>query len=185
MQRQTIDEKDIRVPMRDGVEIALRIYRPQSDAPVPALFAPASSRYDNDELPAYPCFLWRETGPIAWYTQHGYAYVRADVRGTGYSQGSFGLLSRDEQNDLYDAIEWIAAQPWCSGKVGGIGQSYFCMLQWWMGIVKPPHLACLGVYDGLNDLYRHFGYSGGIEGNFLPAQPSRTGSSSGPTSSTS
>lgn len=163
-----IQEKDVRVRVRDGIRIALRIYRPEGKGPFPALFAPSPYRYDNDELPAYPCFLWRETGPIEWYTQQGYAYVRADVRGTGYSEGSFGLFSREEQNDLYDVIEWIAAQPWCSGKVGGIGQSYFCMSQWWMGIVKPPHLACLGLYDGMNDFYRHFGYPGGIEGNFLP-----------------
>lgn len=163
-----IDEKDIRVRMRDGVHVALRIYRPDGPGAFPVLFAPAPYRYDNDDLPAYPMFLWRETGPIAWYVEHGYAYVRMDVRGTGYSEGSYGLLGRDEQTDLYDAIEWLAQQPWCNGKIGGIGQSYFCMSQWWMGILKPPHLACLGVYDGMNDLYRHFGYPGGIEGNFLP-----------------
>jgi predicted acyl esterase len=163
-----IQEKDVRVRVRDGIHIALRIYRPEGRGPFPALFAASPYRYDNDDLPAYPCFLWRETGPIEWYTEHGYAYVRADVRGTGYSEGTFGLLNRDEQNDLYDVIEWIAAQPWCSGKVGGIGQSYYCMSQWWMGILKPPHLACLGLYDGMNDFYRHLGYPGGIEGNFIP-----------------
>jgi putative CocE/NonD family hydrolase len=163
-----IDDKDVRVTVRDGVRIGLRIYRPDGPGPFPALFAPAPYRYDNDGLPAYPMFLWRETGPIEWYTQHGYAYVRMDVRGTGFSEGIYGLLGRDEQNDLYDVIEWIGQQPWCSGKIGGVGQSYFCMSQWWMGIVRPPHLACLGVYDGLNDLYRHFAYPGGIEGNFLP-----------------
>jgi putative CocE/NonD family hydrolase len=163
-----IDEKDVQVTVRDGVRIALRIYRPDGEGPFPALFAPAPYRYDNDALPAYPMFLWRETGPIEWYIEHGYAYVRMDVRGTGFSEGEYGLLGPAEQNDLYDVIEWIARQPWCSGKIGGIGQSYFCMSQWWMGILKPPHLACLGVYDGLNDLYRHFAYPGGIEGNFLP-----------------
>jgi len=163
-----IDDKDVQVRVRDGIRIALRIYRPDGPGPFPVLFAPAPYRYDNDALPAYPMFLWRETGPIEWYVEHGYAYVRMDVRGTGFSEGSYGLLGRDEQNDLYDVIEWLAQQPWCSGKIGGIGQSYFCMSQWWMGIVKPPHLACLGVYDGMNDLYRHFAYPGGIEGNFLP-----------------
>ena len=163
-----IDDKDVLVTVRDGTRIALRIYRPEGAGAYPVLFAPAPYRYDNDALPAYPMFLWRETGPIEWYVERGYAYVRMDVRGTGFSEGEYGLLGPDEQNDLYDVIEWIARQPWCSGKIGGMGQSYFCMSQWWMGIVKPPHLACLGVYDGLNDLYRHFAYPGGIEGNFLP-----------------
>ena len=91
-----IDEKDIRVSMRDGTEIALRIYRPEGPGPFPTLFAPAPYRYDNDELPAYPMFLWRETGPIEWYTRHGYAYVRMDVRGTGFSEGTYELLGPNE-----------------------------------------------------------------------------------------
>ena len=78
-----IDEKDILIPMRDGVKIAVRVYRPDGDAPVPALFAASPYRYDNDGLPAIPLFLWRETGPIDWYVQQGYAYIHADVRGTG------------------------------------------------------------------------------------------------------
>ena len=41
--------------------------------------------------------------------------------------GQFEFLGRGEQNDLYDVIEWIGAQPWSNHKVGGIGQSYFCM----------------------------------------------------------
>ena len=67
---------------------------------------------------------------------------------------------------MYDLIEWIAAQPWSNKKVGGIGQSYYCMSQWFMGIQNPPHLACLGAYDGLNDPYRFMGYPGGIEAAF-------------------
>src|SRR5258708_4739189 len=112
-------------------------------------------------------FLWRETGPIEWYVDQGYAYVQADVRGTGFSQGNYEFLGRNEQQDLYDVIEWIGTRPWSNGKVGGIGQSYFAMSQWFMGIQNPPHLACLGLYDGLNDPYRFMGYPGGIEGNFL------------------
>lgn len=54
----------------------------------------------------------------------------------------------------YDVLEWIAKQPWSNGKVGGLGQIYFCMSQWWMGIMAPPSLACLGAYDELNDSYR-------------------------------
>jgi len=66
-------------------------------------------------------FLWRETGPIEWYVEQGYAYVHADVRGTGISGGEFGFLSRAEQLDLHDVIEWIARQKWSNGKVGASG----------------------------------------------------------------
>jgi len=161
-----IQEKDVQVPVRDGVKIGVRIYRPEGSGPFPALFAASPYRYDNNELPPRPMFLWRETGPIEWYVEQGYAYVHADVRGTGISGGEFGFLSRAEQQDLYDVIEWIAKQKWSNGKVGGIGQSYYCMSQWFMGVQNPPHLACLGVYDGMNDPYRYLAFRGGIESNF-------------------
>lgn len=162
-----IDEKDVLIRVRDGIHIAARIYRPDGPGPFPALFATSPYRYDNNELPAQPMFLWRETGPIEWYLENGYAYVHADVRGTGRSEGEFEFLGKREQHDLYDVIEWIGAQKWCNGKVGGIGQSYYAMAQWFMGIENPPHLACIAPYDGLNDPYRFMGYPGGIEGGFL------------------
>src|SRR6267378_1742763 len=161
-----IQEKDVQVPVRDGVKIGVRIYRPEGSGPFPALFAASPYRYDNNELPPRPMFLWRETGPIEWYVEQGYAYVHADVRGTGISGGEFGFLSRAEQQDLHDVIEWIARQKWSNGKVGGIGQSYYCMSQWFMGIQNPPHLACLAPYDGMNDPYRYLAFRGGIESNF-------------------
>ncbi len=163
-----VEEKDVQVAVRDGIKIALRIYRPDGAGPFPTLFAASPYRYDNNTLPAYPLFLWRETGPIEWYVGQGYAYVHMDVRGSGFSQGEFGFMNRAEQQDLYDVIEWIARQPWSNGRIGGIGQSYYCMLQWFMGIQNPPHLTCLGAYDGLNDPYRYMLYPGGIEGMFFP-----------------
>ena len=160
--------KEARIPVRDGTEIAAAIYAPEGSGRHPALLAASPYRYDNNTLPAGPQFLWRETGPIEFYVRQGYAYVHMDVRGSGKSGGEFGLLGPNEQADLYDVIEWIARQPWSNGKVGGLGQSYFCMSQWWMGILKPPALACLGAYDGLNDPYRATCYTGGIPGQFMP-----------------
>ena len=162
-----IEEKDVRIRVRDGIRMAARIYRPDGPGPFPTLFATSPYRYDNNTLPAQPMFLWRETGPIEWYVEQGYAYVHADVRGTGRSEGEFEFLGLREQADLYDVIEWIGSQRWCNGKVGGIGQSYYAMSQWFMGIQNPPHLACIAPYDGLNDPYRFMGYPGGIEGAFL------------------
>ena len=128
---------------------------------------PLRHRYDNNSLPASPQFLWRETGPIEFYVGQGYVYANMDVRGCGKSGGEFRLLDRNEQKDLYDVIEWLGHQPWSNGKVGGIGQSYFCMLQWWMAIQKPPSLACIAAFDGMNDPYRASVYQGGILGDFF------------------
>ena len=114
------------VKVRDGTEIAVAVYSPSGRGPFPALFAPSPYRFDNNVLPASPQFLWRETGPIDFYVEQGYAYVHMDVRGSGRSGGEFDFFGRLDQRDLYDVIEWIGGQPWSNGRVGGIGQSYYC-----------------------------------------------------------
>src|SRR6202048_3872589 len=144
-------QEDGRIAGGDGTSIGAGVYRPEGAGPYPALLAAAPYRFDNNILPASPQFLWRETGPIDFYAENGYAYIHMDVRGSGRSSGSVRSRDRKDQDDLYDVIEWIGRQPWCNGKVGGIGQSYFCMLQWFMGAVSPPSLACLGAHDGVCD----------------------------------
>ncbi len=159
--------REVKIKVHDGIEIAVALYMPEGSGPFPALLAPSPYRYDNNSLPASPQFLWRETGPIDFYVKRGYVYANMDVRGCGKSGGEFRLLDRNEQRDLYDVIEWLGHQQWSSGKVGGIGQSYFCMSQWWMAIQKPPSLACIAAFDGLNDPYRASVYQGGILGDFF------------------
>jgi hypothetical protein len=71
--------------------------------------------------------------------------VRVDIRGSGDSDG---VLTDEylqlEQDDALEVIAWIARQPWCTGRVGGIGQSYYAMAQWLMATFNPPALACIG-----------------------------------------
>src|SRR5262249_46895836 len=105
------------VKVRDGTEIAVAVYSPKGRGPFPALFAPSPYRFDNNELPASPQFLWRETGPIDFYVEQGYAYVHMDVRGSGRSGGEFNFFGVLDQRDLYDVIEWIGPQPWSNGHV--------------------------------------------------------------------
>jgi putative CocE/NonD family hydrolase len=60
-----------------------------------------------------------------YFAGHGYAAVRVDIRGTGDSDGVIlGEYLKQEQDDGLEIIAWIAAQPWCSGKVGMIGISW-------------------------------------------------------------
>jgi uncharacterized protein len=153
--------------MRDGVILYAAVFLPKKPGRYPTLFAASPYRFDNDYAPAYPMYLWRETGPIAWYVDQGYAFVHMDVRGTGRSGGEYGFFDKAEQQDLYDAIEWIAMQPWSDGNVGGIGQSYYAVTQWFMAIQNSPHLKCIAPYDGLIDVYRASAYSGGIPGAFF------------------
>jgi putative CocE/NonD family hydrolase len=154
------------VTMRDGVRVSVCVYRPDDDTRVPALFAASPYQHEFDTIPAFPLFLWRETGPIEWYVSQGYAYVRADVRGSGQSEGEFGFMDAVEQDDYVELIAWIVAQDWCSGKVGGIGQSYNAMAQWLMATRNPPGLACIAPYDALVDHYRCSNYHGGIFCNY-------------------
>jgi uncharacterized protein len=159
--------REIKIRVHDGIEIAVALYMPEGDGPFPALLAASPYRYDNNILPPSPQFLWRETGPIGFYVAQGYVYANMDVRGCGKSGGEFRLLDRDEQQDLYDIVEFLGRQKWSNGKVGGMGQSYFCMSQWWMAIQKPPSLACIAAFDGLNDPYRASVYQGGMLGDFF------------------
>ncbi len=123
-------EEPVYVPMRDGTRIALRIYRPDADGAFPALFAASPYQFETDDLPHSTMFLWREVGPVEWYVrEHGYAYVRMDVRGSGKSEGVYNFLDAEEQRDYYETIEWIARQAWCDGNVGGLGQSYYAWSQ--------------------------------------------------------
>jgi len=163
-----IVKQDVLVAMRDGVRISLCIYRPAAPGRVPALFAASPYQHEFDTVPAYPLFLWRETGPVEWYVSQGYAYVHADVRGSGRSEGTFGFMDRTEQRDYVELIAWICRQDWCSGKVGGIGQSYYAVAQWHMAADNPPGLACIVPYDGLVDQYRCSNYHGGIFCSYRP-----------------
>ena len=134
-------ESDIYVAMRDGTRLAVRVYRPEGEGRFPALFAASPYQYETDDLPHSTMFLWREVGPVQWYVEeHGYVYVRADVRGSGASEGVYNFMDEVEQQDYYELVEWIARQDWCDGNVGGLGQSYYAWSQWFMGIVRPPSL---------------------------------------------
>ncbi len=159
--------KDIYVTMRDGIRIGVCLYLPEAEGRLPTLFAASPYQYDTDDLPHSSLFLWHEVGPVEWYIDKGYAYVHADVRGTGKSEGVYRFFDKVEQEDYYELIEWIARQPWSNGRVGGIGQSYYAMAQWLMAALNPPHLACIAPYDGMVDFYRDSAYHGGIYCDFL------------------
>ena len=109
-------EKDLRVPTRDGVELATDLYLPQSDGPVPTLLS--RTPYDKEvaAIVNLPVDVLR-------VVRAGYAVVVQDARGCGGSTGTW-VPFRDEAADGEDAIAWIASQPWSDGTVGMFGQSY-------------------------------------------------------------
>jgi predicted acyl esterase len=166
-------EKDVSVPMRDGARLMADVFRPQEAERVPALLN--LGPYQKDKLWVTPDTLeekqnpymnWETVNPL-WWVPRGYACVRVDGRGSGKSPGQIEPWSLSEAVDFYDAIEWAAAQPWCNGKVGLIGISYYAMNQWWVANLAPPSLAAIVPWEGAADLYRDALYHGGILSVFM------------------
>jgi putative CocE/NonD family hydrolase len=124
---------EVGIPMRDGVELAADVYFP-TERPAPAIVQ--ITPYDKSNAG-----LWfPQEG--RFYQQHGYVYVVVDVRGRGKSEGEWRAFVNDAR-DGYDIIEWVAAQPWCTGKVGTTGLSYMGWTQWAAASERPPHLTCM------------------------------------------
>lgn len=100
---------------------------------------------------------------IAWWVRRGFIYVHGDTRGAGKSlEGDYEGWGAREQQDLYDVIEWVGRQPWCTGRVGMIGYSYYGVCQWLAAAMNPPSLKCIAPYDASVDPYRDFFFHGGI-----------------------
>ena len=109
---------------------------------------------------------WEVVDPEKWVPD-GYAVVRVDARGSGRSPGFLDPWSPRETRDFYDCIEWAAAQPWSTGKVGLNGISYFAMNAWQVASLQPPHLAAVCAWEGAGDHYRDTCYHGGLFCQFL------------------
>lgn len=173
--RQTIAvRKDLRVPMRDGVTLVADAYHGTDATPRPALVA--LSPYGK-ELQALaltmppqrrPSPMWDgciEAGDIARVVGEGYAHVIGDLRGSGGSEGehigNYNAGGVPLGQDAYDFIEWVAEQPWCDGRVGMIGISYFGSMQIYAASERPPHLKAVFISGGHFDFYETT-YHGGV-----------------------
>ena len=86
--------------------------------------------------------------PERW-VPHGYACVRIDARGSGHSPGVLDVWSARQTQDLYQCVEWAAAQPWSNGRVGMAGTSHHALNQWQAAAVRPPHLAAMVPMEGI------------------------------------
>ncbi len=172
----TIVEENVFVPARDGVGLAIDIYRPDGPGKFPALLAmsPYGKTLQTFETPPQPfgksCFEASvESGDPYFYTQRGYVYVIGDLRGIGDSEGAYeGLFSRHEGEDGADIVEWLAEQPWCDGNIGLAGICYFSSMQLHIAAEAPEHLKCCAPWEIFgDDLYNHGQYEGGVQNIFL------------------
>jgi len=86
---------------------------------------------------------------------HGFAYVAANVPGTGDSSGCFEIGGADEQRELAEFVDWIGEQPWSNGNVGVMGVSYDGTTPWEVAIGAPKHLKTIVPIEGISDFYRY------------------------------
>ena len=146
--------RDVLIPMRDGTTLAADLYVPDTagsgldlpERPLPVVMDYVPYRKDEVDPAAARQYLE--------LPRHGYAVARVDIRGTGGSEGhAVDEYVAGEQRDGYDAIEWIAAQPWCDGHVNMMGISYggFTALQ--VATLQPPHLTSIIPVDFTDDRY--------------------------------
>lgn len=130
---------DARVPMRDGVTLAARIWKPTGDGAHPVVMVQTPYLSDETHLRARK------------FVAAGYAYVSIDRRGRGTSGGEFVPLA-DSGPDGADTVAWLAQQPWSDGRVLTRGGSYRGMVQWQTLAQAPPALVAAvptaSVYPG-------------------------------------
>ena len=147
--RRVREIENLTIPMGDGVRLAARVWLP-ADAnadPVPAIVEMIPYR-KRDGTAA------RDAMIHPYLAGHGYACLRIDLRGSGESEGVllYEYLER-EQEDALEAIDWIARQPWCTGRVGMMGISWggFNSLQ--VAARRPPQLGAIITLCSTDDRY--------------------------------
>ena len=138
-QYNMLTDRDIKIPMRDGVSLVADLHRPSKDG-----------KAISGQFPVIlirTCYN-KESRPITFFgdperfVSRGYAVVIEDTRGRYKSPGRFyhGIY---ETNDGYDTIEWIAKQPWSNGKIGMTGVSYLAAVQQAAAVSGAPHLSAI------------------------------------------
>ncbi len=192
-------EYDVRIPMSEGFSVTANIFRSKKaadrDEKVPVVMC--AHPYNNHLTPALkktplngppqqyrlipqtggrPVFSkltsWESPDPNFWIPA-GYALVNMNLPGFSNSEGPPSAFSEHQGKCYYEAIEWVAKQPWCSGKVGLNGVSFLAISQYHVAACQayggpPPSLYCISPWEGLTDPYRDIFAFGGLWDNGFP-----------------
>lgn len=169
--------------LRDGTKIYVDVYRPTTNEALPAIIAwspygkqggfqewdifPERAGVARSAVSGLPKSYWEGPDPAFWCA-NGYAIVNVDPRGAFESEGDVQFFSPQEAQDGHDVVEWVATQDWCTGKVTFSGNSWLSVSQWMIASTRPPHLAAIAPWEGLDDAYRDGILRGGINAPFVP-----------------
>ena len=129
---QVITERNVAVPMRDGVDLRANVFRPDRGGPCPVLVLRTPYGKPN--------------GGMDRYVKSGYIVVTQDARGRYASDGKWESFLRFETHDAedgFDTVQWAAKLPGSTGKVGTFGGSYNAFLQWRLAALRPPSLVAM------------------------------------------
>ena len=127
-------ERDVSVPMPDGVNLLADRYTPAADVDEPRPVVLVRTPYGR-------------RGPLGLvygspFARRGLQVVIQSVRGTFGSAGSFHPF-HDEREDGLATVAWLREQPWCDGRVAMMGSSYLGYTQWAVAPYVEPPLAAL------------------------------------------
>ena len=166
-EHEVVVERDVTVTVDDDVTLAGDLFRPDADDPVPLLVSASPYPKEYQWAPIKPKSIgpqlaWVEAGDPYFFARRGYAQVIMNVRGTGKSAGEFRNLDDREARDVAEAIEQFAEEPWCDGRVGMYGVSYFGMIQLRVCEFAPDALDAIFAPWAMSDPYRDMYYHGGI-----------------------
>lgn len=138
------------IPMRDGQRLSAWLYFPPGNGPWPAVF---EQRYADIRTAG-------SRKNAAKFAEGGFVIALVNYRGTHQSEGrwqGYRALAWGELKDGYDLCEWLAVQPWCTGKIGTYGGSQAGYAQNFLAITQPPHLVAQYMTDTGLSLF-HEGY---------------------------
>jgi uncharacterized protein len=158
---------NVEISVRDGTTLLADLFQPDSGGAFPALvsFSPYPRQIQGVGAP----LGFIEAGASDFFVPRGYVHLIVNARGTGGSGGVYTFLDQQEREDLYDLVEWVAAQPWCNGNVGMLGVSYFAMAQLGAAAMKPPHLKAIAPLLTTDDVYDAVWHHGLLNAGFISA----------------
>jgi putative CocE/NonD family hydrolase len=148
--------RGIRIPMRDGVELAADLYRPTTGTSAGTLLVRGP----------YGRMLQMAVPFARIFAARGYHALFVSVRGTYGSGGAFDPMVH-ESDDGHDVVAWMRDQPWFTGSFATLGASYLGFTQWTLLMDPPPEMACAVVSVAPHDFGRYVWGTGSFRLDFL------------------
>jgi predicted acyl esterase len=143
----TVREEHLMIPMRDGKRLSAYVFFPPGEGKWPAIF---EQRYGDISSAG-------SRKAAAKFAEGGFVIALVNYRGTHESEGvyrGYRGLQWGPLRDGYDVCEWLAAQPWCTGKIGTYGGSQAGYAQNYLAVTQPPHLVAQYMTDTGLSLYQ-------------------------------